>query len=233
VNNSNSVIRIAGQGELSIGREHPFKDINISAGGVGSSSEAVIELIHKGVLIVHALHDINITGGQDGDQTFAGIINRGIGSNRVIAGHDINITTGNNQSAEAFIKALGGAVHVIAERDVNLTGSCSIPNIASIGTFGDNSNLNVHSGRDIILKEKSILELQGSDRFNVSASNRLLILNCSQIIGAPNNSVNPVNYCPPDGVYELFYRLNTFVYPDWYLLSSDDFWTRTNYTSPR
>jgi filamentous hemagglutinin family protein len=233
VNNSNSVIRIAGEGELSIGREHPFKDINISAGGVGSSSEAVIELIHKGVLIVHALHDINITGGQDGDQTFAGIINRGIGSNRVIAGHDINITTGNNQAAEAFIKALGGAVHVLGERDVNLTGSCSIPNVASIATFGDNSNLNVHSGRDIILKEKSILELQGSRRFNVSAGNRLLILNCSQIIGSPNNNINPVNYYPPDGVYELFYRLNTFVYPDWYLLSSDDFWTRTNYTSPR
>lgn len=231
VNNSYSAIRVIGNGDIHIGRATPFRQINITAGGVGSSSYSLIELIGRGNIIVNALRDVNILGGNDGVQAFAGIINRGIGFNRVFAGHDINITTGNNIFAAAFVKALAGAVHTIAIRDINLTGSCSIPNIASIDTFGPNSNLDVQSGRDITLRGKAILELQGSNNYNVRAQNKLSVLDCSEIIGAPA-TVAAGNYYPADGVYELFYRLNTFVYPDWYLLGSDDFWTRTNYTSP-
>ena len=39
----------------------------------------------------------------------------------------------------------------------------------------------------------------------------------------------PFNY---DGIYELFYRMDTFGMYDWYLFHSNDFWLKHTYTAP-
>lgn len=224
-NNAASSIRIGGDGNITI---RGFRDTVLAAGGAGSSSFATIEIMGDGNLLLSTIRDFKATGGRNGGSTFAGVASHGRGFASVFAGNDIQLLTGNNPAANVFLLARNGPIRTRALRDITLIGSCQIPNTAYIATYGPNADLDIDSGRDITLLGKSFLILDGSKNYNVREGGKLSISGCSGIIGGPT-SATPY-YPVPANVMELFWRVNTFVYYDWYLLSSDNFWLRANYT---
>lgn len=236
-NNASSGIRVLGDGSIYVGQTTRFNNVTLSAGGTGIDSSATMEVIGDGHIEVYANRDVSLLGGQDGDATHAALHTQGSGHVTVVANQDLNLTTGNNQAANVYVRASNGATTTNIGRDINLTGDCDIPNVASIETIGSNASLAVIATRDITLKGKSYITLNGTSEYNVQHGGNLTVQDCSAINGQPQFFGAPApnytdEYWKYAFLYELFYRLNHFVYYDWYLLSVTDFWVRANYTSP-
>jgi hypothetical protein len=225
--NSYATIKTLRNGNINIGTNQPFQDVSLLGGNLGSASFAAIETGSKGNINLAAARDLTILGGLQGQQTYAGIEALGTGSVNTAVGRDFIGTTGDNAAANVFVKALNGPVNMAVGRDTILTGSCSIPNVASIETYGSNADLDMTTGRNLTLVGNAKLIAPNLDSVNVLGSFTPGGCGDSPV---PPPTPSDSTFTVPFNMYELFWRVNTFVYYDWYGLSTDDFWLRANYT---
>jgi hypothetical protein len=201
-------------------------------GGSASLTSAEIQSVNGNVTI-DALQTININGGGPGSETQSAIYATE-GDVHVKARLNVNLTTGTSTTADAYIYAANGAVEVIAERDLTLTGSCTIPNIAYIESNGSLAGLTVSSRGNIIRIGNTAIKISGPSNAlaSVSAGNQYLIFGCSTTPSGGEEEAPLNEYYKYYFLYELFYRLTNFNYYDWFLYHSQDFWTNANYTDP-
>ena len=244
--NASAKIYIENNGSIFVGYVNPPNYVYLTGGAGGSDSFAELLINGNGSIFVKTISDITYLGGLGTTFTHAAARVNGIGTINHVAGRDFNLTTGNSGPSDAFLRTVNGAITVDVYRDLNMTGDCNIPNIASIVSNGVLGGLTMTAGRDVNLKNNAHIRVDNGTRpFSLVYGGVLTVTKCSTIIYgntliAPVPPVSPaarIPIFPSDAyykyifLYELFYRLSYFKCYDWFEFH-DSFWNSTMYTGP-
>ena len=256
-NNSAKIIDLSNDGVITI---TAARDIELNGGGLGTTG-SVAEIIGKEVFI-DAGEDVELRGGHGNSAHAAiygynGVtidsvshiimtsgnaahthsrVEASMGDITFTAGGNISMDTGDSIHSDTLVTTGNGTVAITAGENITLSGDCTLPNLSYIYSDGQEGHVRLNAGGAINRQGNTSIDAMGSGEFTY-LSGSYTNTTCPDIaVAAPVSAsvIAPVlpSYYNYDGMYELFYRMNTFSVYDWYLFHSNDFWLKHTYISP-